>query len=857
MSKRIMLTLLPIGLLLVACDGPGPDPVGPEADPPRPDIVQLDLDGDSDLEGPLSDICGTVEDPAGGLPGTQIASPCDGAHNTPPAAAEPLTASFFFLEPIVQSPSGIGTNLSGQADDLTVRIFPYPDRAACLALGGTASQCDVKELQVTEDATAGEYNASWKTAKKGGSPNVVPAESYWQIVVLYDRDGDADMDGDPFEPTEDLGSRIVIQTDSPDASDKGSWAYTAQWGSNTEINFVLATNDEGCFGTARDLDDGQQDGEVECVADLDQGVTMVVNTDEGGVVLEIDPQDGLGTRTVRGELCELAGGNTEIESDIPVLGTCTNWTFDPPLTEEERDAFQGSAIYVCENLSATVPDIGSYAVHAQDGQGTLALVPVGAGAACQAEGLVASADLPFGLDGLWRKLASLVAPRSLVATSTAVIHGDPGGSLDGVGVGTDYQLAKPTVVDIDDPQSSPLTQVLPVNGSTTLTLVLEDETGAAVSGATMFFYSDDVSTVECVPGDPNCTDVDETTTTLPVPAGGTVVEVVSDAGGLVSALWTVQDQDATASALGCWVAVPGSDTPADGGFAGDARGLCDRDPADSDGTGDINDPANYPDGYANGPVIDVDDPFMPPPGFGTAVHANDLDVEFTAAICTSPTVDGLKNEGVWENGCIPGSQTASFQVKLSGSPNDQPFADVKWFVGPSNVPGDNGADRIYFSIELPLDSEPSKTAALIEFDAGDGITGVDEPNEFDDQLEVRKESNVEFPGEAFDRYLTASCAGSSSTSACNSLDGDDGTGGQTAEGAVRYNLDADGNFLFYEFSQLLNGDARDIRLDPSDPAFVGAGVIFQIGVGNVKQGGTIFPEPLSGGQKVYQPLNLP
>ncbi|MDX1577752.1 MAG: hypothetical protein R3266_04680, partial [Gemmatimonadota bacterium] len=288
-------------------------------------MTNVTLSGGS---GPVSDICGTVTDPTNGLPGIQIASPCDGDFansdgafpdipgSSPDPDKLPFTGSTWWLSSLDRSPNPTPANFGGLASRLQVRAYPYPDEAACKTAAGDPNfDCSVRQLgPVTEvfDATTGtslRYVTSWKSKKdKKGGPGAgdfVPNNSYWQIVLFLDFDGK-----NGFESTEDIASRVIKWTDTPSSDQPlDGWSLDINWGSNQPIPFVLE-DDGQCFGQARDLDDGSPDGEVRCLVNGNNGATLIVDFGNGeGAGIELGPNNEFGLAVVTGEVCTDATGN--------------------------------------------------------------------------------------------------------------------------------------------------------------------------------------------------------------------------------------------------------------------------------------------------------------------------------------------------------------------------------------------------------------------------------------------------------------------------------------------------------------------------------------------------------------------
>jgi hypothetical protein len=281
------------------------------------------------------------------------------------------------------------------------------------------------------------------------------------------------------------------------------------------------------------------------------------------------------------------------------------------------------------------------------------------------------------------------------------------------------------------------------------------------------------------------------------------------------------------------VAVAGSDTPtedSDGDFVlgtpapdgvnTDGVAYCDRDPTDSD------DGSN---GYANGPVIGLD-PFETKDDTGLVdyeVALNDLPLVFTAQIC-SVTVDGIKDAS-WDE-CAAGEET--FPVNLSGGGGKSgATATLRWL----NTPTD-----LILSLELPRSSDESSTSLWFEFIPGDAVDpgdGSGSPSENDDLIGLERKSGI---STASDRYLDATCAGSSGSSVCGAIDTS-----QDVNAEVRFN---DGGFIFYEISHpLTGGGLQDFDLESGETV----ALFLRLAIGNGAQGKTIWP-----GFRFYHLINI-
>ncbi|MDX1744565.1 MAG: hypothetical protein R3324_01395, partial [Halobacteriales archaeon] len=552
---------------------------------------------------------------------------------------------------------------------------------------------------------------------------------------------------------------------------------------------------------------------------------------------------------VTGEVCTDATGNPrDLDVDTQTFGTCVEWTFDPPLNGTELvDSF----IYACEDLGP----VGAATFHMQDGQGTQALPPISiadANSFCNANSLFGSNTLALqdpgtGFEFVLNKIRQVFVPKTAIATD-----GSSGSRL--LTSRSDFQVVETAQMQAAGGVTS---VTVPENGTTTLSAnVLDHAIGdgeGPVANAIVYAYSgaaDGSTSVSCAAGFPTpgsatdpgpwCEDLTagELATFSLSGWADDGVRIKTGPLGVASVAASVGNTSGQFRMLGCGIAVPGSDTPADGGTS---AGPCNRDPGDEDdGTS----------GYANGIAVGVVDPFMQD-GVAVMEWINDLPLTYTLQVCSAPTVNGVKDANdPWSQGtpssCIPSGFSDSFEVNVGGNlgGNEGPvIADLEWFVG---------GGSIYFGLEIPLASDPTgkKVNVAIEFDAGDG-SSPGQADEYDDQIEIKLDKFAASPtGDVFDRYLTASCANNNSLSLCNALDTDVG-GTNSAVAAMAWN--PNNNTLFVEFGQSLSGDDPvDLHgLVSGDPL----GFILQVGVGNVQQGGTVFPEQVGG--KTYRSLSIP
>jgi hypothetical protein len=350
-------------------------------------------------------------------------------------------------------------------------------------------------------------------------------------------------------------------------------------------------------------------------------------------------------------------------------------------------------------------------------------------------------------------------------------------------------------------------------GSVTVQVQTSDA-NEATPFTTIHFFPDPGGTAVCpstLPAGAACDD-----------SSGSAVFTTGD-NGIASAVWTPGGSGTVElRALGCGVAVEGSDTPSvdgDGDFVlgdpapdgvdGAGIAYCDRDPGDPD---------DGSSGYANGPVTGLD-PFETKDDSGDVdleVALNDLPLVFTAQIC-SVTVDGIKDPS-WDE-CAAGERT--FPVNLpGGGRNSGAMATLRWL---------NTPDSLILSVEVPRGSDESSTSLWFEFDSGPGSDGL--PGENDDLIGVERTQGI---SAASDRYLDATCAASSGSSICSAID----PAGQDVTAGVQFNSSASGDFIFYEISHpLSSGQVEDFDLESGDSV----GLFLRLAVGNGAQGKTIWP----------------
>jgi hypothetical protein len=518
----------------------------------------------------------------------------------------------------------------------------------------------------------------------------------------------------------------------------------------------------------------------------------------GTALVTIGPNNGTNIFTLAANDC---GDNLAV--DVPLFG-CKVSVESPTLPETV--ILNDSEIEICEVLEYGIGDFDAYVLKVDEG-GQTVLPPTGANCLSASSLAVAA---PGGMRGLIAhglgRVASLFTAQPLVATTMVGVSGG-GGRLRDL---SDFQLG---VLPKAEKRSGDGASI-PSGGSVTVEVKTTDGNDQATPFTTIHFFPDAGGSAVCpvsLPTGATCTND---------PITGNAVFTTGD-DGIASAVWSPAGSGTLElRALGCGVAVPGSDTPAvdaDGdfilgtpapdGFSGGVA-ACDRDP---------NDPDDGSSGYANGPATGLD-PFETMDDSGDIdfeVALNDLPLVFTAQIC-SVTVDGIKDAS-WDE-CAAGEQ--EFPVNLpGGGKNSGAMATLRWL---------NTPDDLILSVELPRSSDESSTSLWFEFDSGAASDGAASEN--DDLIGVERKQGV---SETSDRHLDATCAGSSGSSVCGAIDAS-----QEVSAGVQFNIAASGDFVFYEISHpLSSGELQDFDLESGDTV----GLFLRLAVGNGAQGKTIWP----------------
>jgi hypothetical protein len=304
---------------------------------------------------------------------------------------------------------------------------------------------------------------------------------------------------------------------------------------------------------------------------------------------------------------------------------------------------------------------------------------------------------------------------------------------------------------------------------------------------------------------------------------------ITGTDGKASVEWTpgVGSNPREMKILVCGGAIDGSYTPQLVGnhpFVWGYLQTCDRDPADVD---------NGSDGYANGPLVGVDDPFEPINNtFGVA--ANDLPLTVRASSCPTPFVeDGLRykdGKDQWPDDCVG---KFDFFANTSGAQPDVENATLRWT---------NDGEYLYVAVEVRGARAKDLNDAFFIFDNNADGTEDDTyaaDTELGDDIVVMRlgESPV-----TKDWWTTERCAGSPKASLCGSPDD---AFRQDADGFAARSPTGD---LFWEFRKKLmsvgcgvTGDqfGEDFCLEKGD--FVASSGTITGGQGGGK-GGTDFPD---------------
>jgi hypothetical protein len=542
-------------------------------------------DAGEDLMSPQAEAETSPETDVETAPAGQLgASPCDAARNDG-------FPGIYLLPPLVGSVALEGTFQSGLASLITVEARPIGE---CTL--GSGEGCKPDTLTVTEGT--GFYETAWKVRKNG--PQGVPP-SDWRIVVLVDVGS-----GPQVVNWRDVGLRDEPNLDQP--SDDP--LLVIQRGSNQPIK--LFVSDEAC--------DNSGDTSVTCLIGDGGGALYIGGIDNPNVAFTVGAGNGARVWTA-----EFVDGN--VDTDAPGFGQTVRVTASPEPTE----ALIGSSILFCEDLGRTYetpPSTGLHVVQ-EDEEGQSALPLIAAPDCSIFQTGSASGLMRFIEDG-FETLASAVLPKDLVATSAVGSLSGGGGSVRRL---SDFRL---TLLAAAEPMGGVTDLDTLRVGSDTVSVrarVDVENSGSAIPGAAIRFFPDDGGEATC----PNDLRSDELCyepgDSYPGTFYGGETVFVTGVAGEAYVDWkpgAVGTREL--KALGCGIAVPGSDSELASNVYGlledelpGAPGSCDRDPTDQDG----NPTDGYPDGYANGPASGTD-PFEPIDDQEVAL--NDLPITFTVEL---------------------------------------------------------------------------------------------------------------------------------------------------------------------------------------------------------------------------------
>jgi hypothetical protein len=365
-----------------ACTDSGENPIGPS---------EMELDPVTATEPAFSvssgsDSCLAAWDISGTTPGE--ASPCDAAHG------RGGYRGVYFLPSLVGNPNISGELLSGLARNLIFEVVPF----SCSGPG-----CETTRLQVREKG--GVYAASWTINKKDANL----AETYWRVRVSLDTG-----DGEPVP----LAYRDVFQTNSP-SSDQPSDGPTLdiQFGSTQSVKVFIQKN------ACSNVDQAES---ITCLIG-DEGGSLGLITPVGQEI-KLDIGTGNGARSYT-----LATSPLDVNVDVRLIGDAVSVTADPPFAAGER--LNGSEIRFCEPAEFDTSGGNDAYVIQQDeyGQSVLPSVDVSCPLFSTSVGLLDNLGARFA------SLASLFAPRSLIATAAVKSSGGGGGTLQRL---SDFQLAE-------------------------------------------------------------------------------------------------------------------------------------------------------------------------------------------------------------------------------------------------------------------------------------------------------------------------------------------------------------------------------------------------------------------------------
>jgi hypothetical protein len=587
-------------------------------------------------------------------------SPCDAAHG------RSGYRGVYFLPSLVGNPNVSGDLLSGLARQLIFEAVPFP---SCAGPG-----CETTRLQVREKG--GVYAASWTVNKKDSNL----AETYWRVQVSLDTG-----DGEPVR----LAYRDVFLTNFP-SSDQPADGPTLdiQFGSTQSVKIFIERD------ACANVDEGES---ITCLIGDDGGSLGLITP--MGQQIRLDIGAGNGARSYT-----LASNPDSLDVDVRLIGDAVSVTAEPPFAAGER--LNGSEIRFCEPTEFETSGGNDAYVIQQDeyGQSVLPSVDV----SCPL--FPTSVGLLDGIGDRFAGLASLLAPRPLIATAAVKSSGGGGGTLQRL---SDFQLAELPAASIASGNGASISVGETIDAS----VKVEVSDGSAAPGATIRFFAESGDQLTCSDG-----------------TTGTSCVEVTGADGLATVGWTPSVGAARKLyALGCGIAVAGEDTPqtATDGILGVLQaangGSCDRDPTVVDGYDAT------VDGYANGAGTGVD-PFEP--FNATEIAINDLPLVFTAAVAcnnvgeTTVTCEFTDGEGgtlTIDDGTTevqlnigPGNGDRAYTLAFN---DDAVDVDVRTFGRAVSVTADpafDPADRLVDSNILfcrTLDTSGENEAHVIQQDA--------------------------------------------------------------------------------------------------------------------------------------------
>lgn len=809
--KRLLLMGLSATWLL-ACTDSERSPVGPESLP----VAATHVPGGS---GAMSCMPSPADAP--GLSSQE--SPCDAHAAARNANHHPGTAGFFFRAPTASTPP-TGTFVPGFESSLTVVAYRFkidPTTGDYIDDSAGNGTIDIGGKTPVTAVTGSYYKTQWKTPQLRGQTT----QELWRVWISLE------IGAGSGAVAVGLGFRDFGITDDPSQGQPlDNQILFVRSGSNQNIHFILDDSGGSCFGTAVGQDF------VQCVADMNRGAELTL--DETTLIVAPGSQGGVVTITGISD-CEgvtAPDGRNLLPSellDIPTW-TCKNFSFSDAVTLANGSCilFDGT-----DNpfppIDPALEDVAT--IHMVDDQGILSLPPVDA-ADC-----ATIATEPTILKQVFDRLAGLLGVRELVATG-AVGHGSAGGGLGGVSPGSDFLIARPSVMQ----NVTPLTPNVTAFGTTNVQLSVTDHQGDPVGpqgladeGATVHLFAqpdaDDPGAVSVAcPVDLNPGNAASDAkygpeaTCLESQVHGTDsdphVDFSTGATGLAEVAWTIGDDKTKLWALGCAIAVSGTIETTGSGFPGDA-GPCDLDPGDTESQTPPGTVGPGPSGFPNGPVPGPD-PFMPEFPGSPAVWANDLTIEFEAQVCATPDVTDGSRDGVWTDpNCVDSATIGPLNLS-GGGPGTQPDGTLYWL--------HDGTD-LYLGFKLPRPSSEDNTTIAYEFDLGVVSDGTADIN--DDLFEISQGKVKGRPTQAFiDRYLESTCLRASSI--CGTADAS-----QDGAGSIGFDdFDPADEFIWYELKHPLGGpqgcpDSQDFCVNPGDTI----GMFMRIAVGNAPTGGTAVP----------------